>query len=206
MGTGAKRETWREWVPDAADQVLITRAELLAKAERLGLKLDYSTLRYWEAEGVVPSPVRTKNGLPGQYAWWIIDLVYQVRRMQDDGLALDSIRDRVRYHATFLARHLAYSATFGGPIPQVFYDSAKKFILDDHRPMDLVEPQERLVLQLLRAAPQLPAAVYAVAELYGKRVAKEIARVSLLVETSDGTAIAIPIPYPPLSNPDREMR
>ena len=191
MGEPVRRETWREWVPDDADPVLITRAELLAKAERLGLKLDYSTLRYWEAERVIPAPVVEKNGLPGRYPWWMIDLVYQIRRMQDEGLTLDTIRRRVRAEAPFLALWMRY---IGNP--------GREWLLGEYRPpAPTTDPSVRFAWVIEDSQTDLAQIAYGLADFYGKQTANNVEGVSLLIRMTDGDQLSIPLRRPAPADP-----
>ncbi len=105
-----RRDTWRAWVkpaPDAPDPPLLTRAELLATVERLGVQppVDARTLRYWEAEGLLPRPTLAYHAgaTRTRYPWWVADLIIQIRRYQDRGFGNTEIRRRIRAEARCLA-------------------------------------------------------------------------------------------------------
>lgn len=109
MSEKAKRQTWREWIElaesEGADIPLLTRGELLVQAERFGAVVDERTLRYWEAEGVIPRPTRDHTG-PGErarYPWWVVDLLWQVRQYKHWGMTLAQLRRRMPAEARRLA-------------------------------------------------------------------------------------------------------
>ncbi len=111
-GTGraegkAKRETWKDWRPaDAPEPPLLTRAALLALAERVGLRVTERDLRYWEAQGVLPGPVRRRHhgATRALYPRWMIDLIYRLRRYQEEtDLSLAEIASRLRAAARFVS-------------------------------------------------------------------------------------------------------
>ncbi len=103
-----KRETWRDWMRDAAPDVpepteLLTREEFLAELNRLSLNVDEGTLRSWEYHGVLPRIVRRWDpGLRANRAYyppWMIAAVLLLRESQGAGLSLQQIAARLRSHA-----------------------------------------------------------------------------------------------------------
>ncbi len=107
-----KREKWPEWLPTDAPEPapLITRDELLATLERLRLPdISERTLRFWEAAGVLPAPIqrRHRGATRALYPWWMADLVWQLKRYQDEGFTLEELPGRMRAEARFLAQRVA---------------------------------------------------------------------------------------------------
>ncbi|MDP9374567.1 MAG: MerR family transcriptional regulator [Chloroflexota bacterium] len=110
--TGQKGEPqdWRDWQPaDAPAPPLMTRAEVLALLERWGTEppVDERTLRYWEARGLVPRPIRTVHAgaYRTRYPSWVVDLCATIRFWQRDGSKLAHIARLVRAEAARLARN-----------------------------------------------------------------------------------------------------
>ena len=116
---GKRRETWREWcapngfgAPGRPDPRTITRAELLAMLERWEVKtargqpVEAPTLRHWTTEGLLPGA--TVEGALGyqqaKYAWWIADLIMQLRHYQDGGMKTAQLRAWIRGDAHRLSR------------------------------------------------------------------------------------------------------
>jgi len=113
------RADWRAWcAPDGygvsgrPDPRLITRDELLATLEQWGVQttrdrpVEEATLRYWAAEALIPLP--TIDGSPGYeralYAWWVADLIKQLRHYQDGGMKTEQLRTWMRGEAHRLSR------------------------------------------------------------------------------------------------------
>ncbi len=102
-----KRETWEAWqAPGAPPPRLLTRAELLALAERVGLAVDERTLRYWESLGLLPGPVRRRHqgATRAIYPAWQLPLIFLVRLSQAMGETLDQIAPHLRAEAQHLSR------------------------------------------------------------------------------------------------------
>ncbi len=103
-----KRQTWRDWMRDAAPDVpepteLLTREEFLAELNQLGLDVDEGTLRFWENRGVLPRGVRrwdpTVRARRAYYAPWMLAMVLLLRALQRSGLSLQEVTTRLRSSA-----------------------------------------------------------------------------------------------------------
>ncbi len=114
-GQGVEYDDWRRWqadgwlpadAPAPTPEQLITRDQLLAELERLGLEVNPRTLRHWEHAGVLPAPIRRgRRGLTrALYPWWTVDLVWRLKRYRDKGFALAGLPDLMRAEARDLAR------------------------------------------------------------------------------------------------------
>ncbi len=108
-----KRETWRDWMREAAPEVpeptaLLTREEFLAELNRLGLDVDEGTLRSWEYHGILPRIVRRWDPAiranRGYYPGWMIAVIFLLRELQRSGLSLQQIASRLRAHAGAIIR------------------------------------------------------------------------------------------------------
>ncbi len=86
-----KGQTWRDLLPDMPDQQLVTREQLLATLEQAGYPVTERSLRYWEAQGVVPRPVNQwhDGATRSVYPEWFDLIVHAVdqRRKQGESLA-----------------------------------------------------------------------------------------------------------------------
>lgn len=124
--TKPARQTWREWVSGANSDPeyppLLTRREVLATAEQLGVTppVDERTLRYWEAEGIVPRPTLdyTSRGERAKYPWWMPDLLWHVRRYQHMGMSTQQLRARIPAEARLLSYKSFIDKPFPRPHPQ----------------------------------------------------------------------------------------
>jgi len=99
--TGPK-ETWRDWVPNAPEpDHLFTRDDVIALATREGTEVTVSDLRYWEALGITPRPIRRQhNGaVRALYPIWVVFLLHQVRTLQREGHNLRRIKHEIRAFA-----------------------------------------------------------------------------------------------------------
>jgi DNA-binding transcriptional MerR regulator len=96
------KETWLDWVPASEpDTPVLTRGELLASLERLGPQVSERQLRFWEAEGVLPGPVRRRhNGATrALYPAWMPLLVCDLRICQLRGYSLCQLPSIMRARA-----------------------------------------------------------------------------------------------------------
>lgn len=106
--TKPKRETWRDWLPagspDPAPETLLTRDEVVETLERRRVDASVRDLRFWEAEGVLPRPIRRshKGAVRAVYPDWYPHLVRQVRRLQRWGMSLEQIKRRTRAYARYV--------------------------------------------------------------------------------------------------------
>jgi hypothetical protein len=110
-----KRETWRDWAPDAPEPgELLTRDELLGRLAAEGEPTTGNQLRYWQAVGLIPFP--TKRRQPGgtavhaQYPPWVTELVRALRDHRGVGDHLPA----TRAHLRALAPRLAAGGRYGG--------------------------------------------------------------------------------------------
>lgn len=179
-----RRKTWRDWVADPGSPPLVTRAEVLAKAERLGLDVDLRTLRYWESEGVLPAPHVEKNGTPALYPWWIIDLVYLVRRLQDERQSLDRIRVEVRERVEQLSHHRFNDASA---------EAIRQVVLGDRQPWEPDDLIGGLIIFMGMMFPTFARDAKRIANTYASRAGHSSPRVSLLIETDNGETAVIPL-------------
>lgn len=112
MSEKTKRETWREWlgqVESLPDPPMLTRTEVIATIERLGISppVDERILRYWETERLIPRPTLAyvDHATRARYPWWVVDLVAQIRLYQTRGFTIDQLRDRMPIEARWLTLH-----------------------------------------------------------------------------------------------------
>src|SRR5688572_13396519 len=74
-----EQETWRDWLPsdDPDPTDLLTREDVIAEVQRRGHGLTVNELRYLEAQGVLPRPVRQwhQGAVHALYPPWICTLI-----------------------------------------------------------------------------------------------------------------------------------
>ncbi len=89
------RPTWRDVLPpDYPEPALITREELLAFFREKGLPIAERSLRYWEAQGVLPRPVRRwhQGAVRSLYpAWYPPVVVAAAARIREQGESLQAV-------------------------------------------------------------------------------------------------------------------
>ncbi|MDP9470661.1 MAG: helix-turn-helix domain-containing protein [Chloroflexota bacterium] len=107
--TKPKRQTWQDWMSDAAPDVpeptkLLTREEFLAELNRIGQDVDEGTLRFWENRGVLPRGVRrwdpAVRARRAYYPPWMLAMVLLLRALQRSGLSLQEVTTRLRSYAS----------------------------------------------------------------------------------------------------------
>ncbi len=200
-----RRETWREWVqwsPHAPDPPLLTRDEVLATVERLGVQppVDARTLRYWEREGLLPRPTLAHHAgaTRTRYPWWVADLILQIRRYQHRGFSNAQLRGRVRAEAHRLAldpwpRPSQRPASPGDqPDPVAILDAELADLTDPPRP-PTGPPFEAPVLPET-VARQLAALLAALRAPIHRRYGVAATHVEVRFVAADGDALTFHIP------------
>jgi DNA-binding transcriptional MerR regulator len=113
------KETWRDLMPVEAPEVkpenLFTREDISRTLDRYGIRVTPSDLRYWENRGILPRSIRQwhSGAVRAVYPYWYLNLVVNLRRMQDAGYTLAQIKRRLRAHADVLV---------GKELQDIFYD------------------------------------------------------------------------------------
>ncbi len=96
------KATWVDWVRDGApepdDDDLLTRDELIDRLHQSGDPVTTRELRYWEAEGALPQPVKRwhAGATRALYPSWMLDLVPRVRTLRQHGVPLPTIGRHLR--------------------------------------------------------------------------------------------------------------
>ena len=89
------KETWRDWAGPYAPEPdpLLSRDEVLDRLRQIRVEATERDLRFWEAKGVLPRPVRQmhRSAIRAVYPWWYPHLVWEVRRLQQFGQSLPEI-------------------------------------------------------------------------------------------------------------------
>ena|GEM_PF-2353794 len=185
--TGPK-ETWRDWVPDAPEpDRLFTRDEVIALAARDGTKVTVSDLRYWEALGITPRPIRRQhNGaVRALYPIWVVWLLREVRKFQREGDNLRHIKHQIRTIA-----RLRYAHSQQDPEADGRWARLAAAELSGRTP----EP-EGMIPELVTALKDQANRDASVTGVPTDRVEVHITRV-------DGTATRYPLPIAPGIEPD----
>jgi DNA-binding transcriptional MerR regulator len=186
--TGAK-ETWRDWFPDAPEpDRLFTRDEVLEFAARDGTKVTTSNIRYWEALGIIPRPIRRWHGdaVHAVYPIWVANLLRQVRTFQREGYNLRQIK----HHIRTLAR-LRYAYAQQDPEAD-----------DRHARLAAAELSGRPGPEPESMIPELITAIEHQANLDASSTGVPTDRVEVHVIRVDGTATRYPLPIAPYIDPD----
>ena len=121
----SNRETWLDWLPPGhTEPGLITRAELLKTLADRGVGVSERELRYWEAAGALPAPVRRfhRGAIHALYPSWHANVVWAVPKLRAAGLSLPASRPKVRevfdaYAARRAHSELGPSETSAPPLP-----------------------------------------------------------------------------------------
>lgn len=184
--TGPK-ETWRDWFPDAPEpDRLFTRDEVIELAARDGTEVTTSNIRYWEALGIIPRPIRRQHGdaVHALYPIWSAFLLREVRTFQREGYDLRQIKPRIRN------------------IARLRYAYAQQDPEADNR-------QSRLAAAVLSGRPEqgsmipeLVAALEQQADRDAYITGVPTDRVEVHVIRADGTATRYPLPIAPYIDPD----
>lgn len=106
-------DTWRDWLPPGwrthhPDPPILTRAELLAELNQRGVTVTERRLRFWEAAGVLPRPMRSMHlGKPqATYPDWHVDVVESLVRMrQRPPTQLEPLADMRPYMRSLFRSH-----------------------------------------------------------------------------------------------------
>lgn len=104
--TAERVTTWRDYLPPALPPMqLITRAELLTKLAARSEAVSARTLRYWEAEGVLPRAVRQfhEGSIQAVYPFWYDDVVQVVAQHRKEGKPLTEVAATVPSGINLLA-------------------------------------------------------------------------------------------------------
>jgi len=92
-------ETWRDWLPPGhPEPPLITRAELLDALAQRGIVATERNLRYWEAAGALPAPIRRAHhgGARAFYPSWYAEVIAAMPRPLTGRGALARLRPQLR--------------------------------------------------------------------------------------------------------------
>lgn len=99
MATATKpvKETWKDWErpePTPLDPAhLLTRDELIGQLRAQGVELGDKSLSFWQAAGAIPYPVKIRRGRAAYayYPPWFVDVIRELRRLQDRRKSLEEI-------------------------------------------------------------------------------------------------------------------
>jgi hypothetical protein len=97
-------QTWRDWLPnDAPEEIrnpdqLVTREEIAARLDAIGVTATPDDLRYWEKTGILPRGVRQRHlgATRSVYPTWYVFLAWGLREFQAEGVSLKQASQRLR--------------------------------------------------------------------------------------------------------------
>jgi DNA-binding transcriptional MerR regulator len=90
-------ELWTDWFPDSEPRFPI--GELLELTHDMDIEpVDRSTLRFWQKIGLIPHPVRRRDGTGtiAMYPAVALTVIERIRNLQKAGLTLKEIRPLLR--------------------------------------------------------------------------------------------------------------
>ena len=100
MPTNPTREDWTDWWPDEPTDVdeLLTRQELVERAQAEGIDVTAQDVANWQAKGIVPRglPHRIGRVVEMRYPPRYVELLRSVRGMQQSGLTLAELSPFLR--------------------------------------------------------------------------------------------------------------
>ena len=128
--TKAKQETWRDWAPDAPEpSALLTRQELLDRLAREGFPTTGNQLRYWQTAGLVPYPVRRRQGqaVYAYYPPWMVEIVRALLDLRAHGDKLPQIRATLRGLAPAVANGSSWAGIMVVTVPDFIAERLAAF-------------------------------------------------------------------------------
>ncbi len=97
------QETWEAWLPDGTvipEERLLTREQLFASLSNIGVRVTPKDLANWQAGGVIPYGIRRWHEATHKtrtlYPAMMVQLIAQLRKLQNEGLQLQDIGPRLR--------------------------------------------------------------------------------------------------------------
>lgn len=98
-----EKETWQDWLPDGTaipEDALLTREDLISTLANIGVRVTPKDLANWQTGGVIPYGVLRWHEATGKtrtlYPAMMIQLIAQLRKLQNEGLQLQDIGTRLR--------------------------------------------------------------------------------------------------------------
>jgi len=91
------KETWRDWFPESEPKFPI--GKLLDLTHDMDIEpVDRSTLRFWQKIGLIPHPVRRRDGTGtiAMYPAVALAVIERIRNLQKAGLTLKEVRPLLR--------------------------------------------------------------------------------------------------------------
>lgn len=189
-GDAGSKGTWKDWEhPDVPEPGLLTRDELVETLIRLGVEVEERRLRFWEAEGVLPAPIRRRlNGATrALYPTWQINLIFALRQFQERGYALPDLPP--------LMRKLAYYLSL---VEEMMTSQAGDGLNESWR-MEELDPAAFTGEADLRRAVlggSLGSQIAPWAAWYFERTGVAIASVELVLTDAQGRRMVTPVPLP----------
>jgi hypothetical protein len=98
--TGKAKQTWREWMPEGIpepfDYELLGREEVVERLRQSNVPMTARTLRLWEAQGMLPHPVRKhfKGATRATYPPWFVNLAVLVNAAKLRGDSVERIAEQ----------------------------------------------------------------------------------------------------------------
>ncbi|MDP9357791.1 MAG: MerR family transcriptional regulator [Chloroflexota bacterium] len=181
--TKAKREIWNDWLPGepSPEAQLLTLPDLLQRLRDQGVKIHTHDIRHWQAEGVLPYPVkRWHNGATrALYPEEAVDVIRYLRQLQADGYSLAESRWRLRMAAQLLRET-------GKPLEEIDVDQVVLLTQEAARLLTAAtEPARRAAVSIQAATEPLRRSMEAVqdfARSYQEQIQKTVQAIVLARE------------------------
>jgi len=103
VASATETETWQVWYPPHWQEVydLLTRDEMLARANASGYPATIPNLKFWLRTGLLPKPVRRWHAgrIRPTFPCWYPELIGRLRLLQSQGLTTKELKPRLRAFA-----------------------------------------------------------------------------------------------------------
>ncbi len=181
--TKARRELWSDWLPGepSPDAQLLTLPDLLQRLRDQGVKIHPHDIRHWQAEGVLPYPVKRWHNAATRafYPEEAVDVIRYLRQLQAEGYSLAESRWRLRMAAQLLRET-------GKPLEEIDVDRVVLLTQEAARLLTAAtEPARRAAASIQAATEPLRRSMEAVqdfARSYQEQVQKTVQAIVLARE------------------------
>lgn len=202
-----KKATWVDWVKDGAPnpkpEDLITRDEMIDRLHEAGVPITTRELRYWEAEGALPRPVRRAHtgATRAVYPNWVLALVPRARALRHQGVPLPEIGVHLRLmlRGEEGARKAKQDLLFWSAPALTIHRSA--YEVDPNDPAAWESTREAVQTSLGFPTGDLGTILDDLARDHRVATGKTIASIDIVFRDEEGRALATMTRYPDEADP-----